>query len=233
MKAKITHYLIPLLIFTIIITFCSFSCSRPGPAEEAPEDITVEGPVEEVTEEPEEAVAEDEEFVEDTTNDDKEQTSNIIEVKCTRVVDGDTIEIEDSNGEKYKVRYIGINTPETDEYYGDIATEKNRDLVEGKIVRLEKDVSETDMYGRLLRYVYVDDLFINAYLVENGYAQVATYPPDVKYTESFLDLQQEARENGRGFWGEESSRDNRDETPNEEEATEGAGQIETYFTVTE
>jgi len=244
MKSKKTRYLIPLLILVIIITFCSFSCSTPGPAkqtieepaQETAEEITVEEPEEEPAEEvaadepveepSEEKNAEieksdeDEDFVEDTTNEDKEQNSNIIEVKCIRVVDGDTIEIEDENGTKHKVRYIGINTPETDEYYGDIATEKNKELVEGKIVKLEKDVSETDMYGRLLRYVYVGDLFINSYLVENGYAQVATYPPDVKYTDSFLELEKEARENRRGFWGEEDSATSENETSNEEEVTE-------------
>ncbi|MEA2016532.1 MAG: thermonuclease family protein [Actinomycetota bacterium] len=76
-----------------------------------------------------------------------------------RVIDGDTIELE--NGDI--VRYIGINTPETDEFYGDIATSKNSDLVLNKTLRLEKDVSETDKYGRLLRYVYVGDIFVNAY----------------------------------------------------------------------
>jgi len=72
--------------------------------------------------------------------------------------------------------------------------------VEGKVVRLEKDVSETDKYGRLLRYVWVGDLFVNAELVRLGYAQVATYPPDVKYQDIFLKLQREARETGRGLW---------------------------------
>lgn len=106
----------------------------------------------------------------------------------------------------YKVRYIGIDTPETvhptrgEEPYGREACAKNKELVEGKVVRLEKDVSETDKYGRLLRYVYVDDLFVNAQLVRLGYAQVATYPPDVKYQDLFLQLQREAREVGRGLW---------------------------------
>jgi micrococcal nuclease len=68
------------------------------------------------------------------------------------------------------------------------------------VVRLEKDISETDKYGRLLRYVYVGDLFVNAELVKLGYAQVATYPPDVKYQEYFLTLQREAEEAGRGLW---------------------------------
>ena len=65
---------------------------------------------------------------------------------------------------------------------------------------LETDVSETDRYGRLLRYVYVDGVMVNAVLVEEGYAQVSTHPPDVKYVDLFLKLQREAREAGMGMW---------------------------------
>ena len=129
-----------------------------------------------------------------------------VEAFATRAVDGDTIEVE-IGGESYKVRYIGIDTPELHHptkpvgYYAQEAYEKNRVLVEGKTVFLEKDVSETDHYGRLLRYVYVEDVFVNAYLVQHGYAQASTYPPDVKYQDRFVELQQEAREAGRGLWG--------------------------------
>ena len=127
------------------------------------------------------------------------------EANVVRVIDGDTIEV-DISGKLYTVRYIGIDTPETvhptrgEEPYGKEASVKNRELVEGKEVHLEKDVSETDKYGRLLRYVWVDDLMVNAELVRLGYAQVATYPPDVKYQDLFLKLQREAREAGRGLW---------------------------------
>jgi len=68
-------------------------------------------------------------------------------------------------------------------------------------VRLEKDVSETDKYGRLLRYVWIDDIFVNDYLVRQGYAYTYTYPPDVKYSEQFVEAQQEAKKNSRGLWG--------------------------------
>lgn len=125
--------------------------------------------------------------------------------KVARVIDGDTIELE--NGER--VRYIGIDTPETKhpskpvEYYGRESDSANRSLVEGKGVRLEFDIQERDQYGRLLAYVYVDDIFVNAWLVENGYAQVMTIPPNVRYAERFLELQQKAREEGKGLWGEE------------------------------
>ncbi|NMB92520.1 MAG: thermonuclease family protein [Parcubacteria group bacterium] len=120
----------------------------------------------------------------------------------TRVIDGDTIEIEGGQ----KVRYIGIDTPETVDprkpvqCFGVEASKKNKELVEGKRVRLEKDVSETDKYGRLLRYVYADDIFVNDYLVRQGYAYASTFPPDVKYQDKFVEAQKEARENNRGLW---------------------------------
>lgn len=120
----------------------------------------------------------------------------------TEVIDGDTIRIEGG----YKVRYIGIDTPETVhpskpvECFGIEASNKNKELVEGKRVRLEKDISETDKYGRLLRYVWIDDLFVNDYLIRQGYAYAYTYPPDVKYAEQFAEAQREARENNRGLW---------------------------------
>lgn len=123
----------------------------------------------------------------------------------TRVVDGDTIEVQ-LGGALYRVRYIGMDTPELTDSRPEVralaqeATRVNESLVGGKTVLLEKDVSETDRYGRLLRYVYVGELFVNAELVRLGYAQVATYPPDVKYQELFLELEREARQAGRGLW---------------------------------
>ena len=118
------------------------------------------------------------------------------QAQVVRVIDGDTIEVNIA-GKSYKVRYIGIDTPETGEWMAPEATAKNEELVGGKVVRLEKDVSETDRYGRLLRYVWVGDLMVNAKLVWLGCAQVSTYPPDVKYADHFLRLQRDAREAGR------------------------------------
>jgi len=129
----------------------------------------------------------------------------VVEARVTRVIDGDTIEVN-LEGATYRVRYIGIDTPETVhpsqpvECFGKEASDKNSELVEGKIVRLEKDVSETDVYGRLLRYVWVGDIFVNDYLVRQGYAYASTYPPDVKYAEQFAQAQREAEENNRGLW---------------------------------
>lgn len=119
-----------------------------------------------------------------------------------RIIDGDTIEVE-MDGQTYRVRYIGMDTPERGDYFYDEATAANRQLVEGQTVTLVKDVSETDRYGRLLRYVYLSDgTFVNAELVRQGYAQIATFPPDVANQELFVQLQQEAREAGRGLWSQ-------------------------------
>lgn len=123
-----------------------------------------------------------------------EQTQEVLVVK---VIDGDTIEIEGGK----RLRYIGIDTPESAECFANAATDKNKELVLEKKIRMEKDVSETDKYGRLLRYVWVGNIFVNDYLVKQGYAQSSTYPPDVKYQDQFLEAQKEARENNRGLWG--------------------------------
>jgi len=136
---------------------------------------------------------------------DESETKTTIEdtYLVIRVVDGDTIELEDGT----KVRYIGVNTPETVdpnssvECYGKEASIENKRLVEGKKVRLEKDVSDTDKYGRLLRYVWVEDVFVNDYLVKEGYANVSTYPPDIKYQDTFLKSEKYARDLGKGLWG--------------------------------
>ncbi len=129
------------------------------------------------------------------------QEKNYEEAKCVSVIDGDTIKIKDSAGNIYKVRYIGIDTPEKGQPFYQEAKKANESLVLNKTVRLEKDVSETDKYGRLLRYVYVDDLFVNAFLVAEGFAVILTIPPDVKHSEYFLGLQKEARQAGKGLWG--------------------------------
>jgi micrococcal nuclease len=119
-----------------------------------------------------------------------------------RVVDGDTIELTDGR----KVRYIGVDTPELHhptkgvQCFGQEAMEKNKELVEGKIIKMKKDVSETDRYKRLLRYIWVNDIFVNEYLAREGYALQATFPPDVKYAELFRSAAEEARLKNRGLW---------------------------------
>jgi endonuclease YncB( thermonuclease family) len=122
----------------------------------------------------------------------------------SEVVDGDTIRL--STGER--VRYIGIDTPETVDphktvqCYGNEASTQNELLVLGKTVILEKDISETDRYGRLLRYVWLDGEMVNEKLVRDGYAIEKAYKPDIKYQEKFKVAQQEAQQNKRGLWRE-------------------------------
>jgi len=118
--------------------------------------------------------------------------TTLVEARVVRVIDGDTIEVAiDSNS--YKVRYIGIDTPEAGQPCADKATEANRSLVEGKVIRLERNISETDNYGRLLRYVYIGDTFVNAELVSQGYAWSSSYPPDARYQEILLASEFKAR----------------------------------------
>ena len=117
-------------------------------------------------------------------------------VKVTGIIDGDTIVIEGG----YHVRYIGIDAPEKGEAYYQEATQANRELVLNKKVRLEKDLTNRDRYGRMLRYVYADDVFVNAEIVKRGYAYSKAYPPDIKYQVYLEAVEKEARLTGRGLW---------------------------------
>lgn len=129
------------------------------------------------------------------------QASNsVIFAKVTKVFDGDTIEIEGGQ----KVRYIGIDSAEvypTIQCFSEEALAKNRELVLGKVVSLEKDVSETDKYGRLLRFVYIGDIFVNNELTKEGYTKVMTVPPDIKYMDQFTQSEKYAIESNLGLWG--------------------------------
>ncbi len=116
--------------------------------------------------------------------------------RVKEVVDGDTIVLEDGT----KVRYIGLNTPERDRPFYEEATEANRKLTDGREVRLELDTVEIDQYGRTLAYVFVGETFVNLELLRQGYANVFTVPPNVKYEERFREAEREAREAGRGLW---------------------------------
>jgi len=131
--------------------------------------------------------------------------SRPIEGLVVKVVDGDTIHVRvDERVEK--VRYIGVNAPEVhhptrgEEPGGREASDANRRLVVGRHVRLELDIQSRDRYGRLLAYVWVGDTMVNAELVRQGYAQVMTVPPNVRYQRLFVDLQRDARQAGRGLW---------------------------------
>lgn len=116
------------------------------------------------------------------------------------VIDGDTVELDTGR----IVRYIGIDTPElkSNDCYSSQAKQANAELVLGRRVDLVKDVSETDRYRRLLRYVWIDGAMVNETLVQKGYAKAYTYPPDVAYADLFTRRQEEARQNNVGLWGE-------------------------------
>lgn len=128
------------------------------------------------------------------------QSAELAQVK--RVIDGDTIELVDGR----KVRYIGIDTPELHhptkgvQCFGKEAMEKNKELVEGKMIKMKKDISETDRYKRLLRYIWVGDIFVNEFLVQEGFASQATFPPDVAHVDLFKLAAEEARVNKKGLW---------------------------------
>ncbi len=121
-------------------------------------------------------------------------------VVVSKIIDGDTVIL--STGEE--VRYIGIDTPEIEdgECYSTEAARANSDLVLGKEIRVIKDTSETDKYGRLLRYIYVDDMLINDELIRQGAAKVMTVPPDIKFESTFVTSEKFAKVNKLGLWGE-------------------------------
>jgi len=130
--------------------------------------------------------------------------------KVVRVVDGDTFVVI-FNGKEEKVRLIGIDTPESvhpdktkNSDYGVIASNYTKELLLEKEIYLEFDVSQRDKYGRLLAYAYLENgEMLNKKLLEEGYANLATYPPNVKYVEEFKKIQKKAREDKKGFWSED------------------------------
>ncbi|MFC1657932.1 thermonuclease family protein [Candidatus Omnitrophota bacterium] len=143
---------------------------------------------------------------------------NYDDILVSRVIDGDTVVLASQE----RVRLIGIDTPEThvnNKLYrqaqrsktdiqtimalGNQACKFTRNLVEGKRVRIEFDVERYDKYGRLLGYLYLPDgTFVNARIVQEGYASLLTIPPNVRYAGLFREFYQEARENKRGLWQE-------------------------------
>lgn len=119
---------------------------------------------------------------------------------CTiqRVTDGDTIEC----AEVGRVRLIGMDTPElSQEPYGRLAAEALAALTPvGSRVELERDVELRDRYGRMLAYVWLDGAQVNWVLVRQGWALLATYPPNVQYVDWYTEAQRRAREDGVGLW---------------------------------
>ena len=144
----------------------------------------------------------------------EQRTNHIIAATVTRVIDGDTAEMRLESGTVEKVRFIGVDTPESTtqvEPYGKEAAEYTDRALSSKKVYLELDVGERDKYGRLLAYVWMSppaqpsdqeirDKMFNARLLLDGYAQLMTVPPNVKYADYFVKFQREARDAGKGLW---------------------------------
>jgi micrococcal nuclease len=124
----------------------------------------------------------------------------------TRVVDGDTIEVQ-LDGEEEDVRYIGVDTPETVkpgapvDCFGPQASNFNHRLVEGRRVRLVFDEERRDVYGRILAYVYLGKRFVSAELVRRGFARTLTIPPNDNFAKRLKRLEIAAARAGRGLWG--------------------------------
>jgi len=129
-----------------------------------------------------------------------------ITVRVVEVVDGDTIRV-DLNGEETPVRLIGIDTPEKDgpytdeECFGEQATRYTAGALGGRDVGLEFDVERTDRFDRTLAYVWIDDGLFNERILREGYAVLATFPPNVRYVDRFTAAQRRARDEQAGLWG--------------------------------
>ena len=133
------------------------------------------------------------------------QTPSIKLYKIIEVIDGDTIKV-DINSKIETVRFIGVDAPETVhpnkdvQAYGKEASDFTKAQLLEKEVRLEYDIEERDKYGRLLAYIYIGNEMFNKVLLREGYAQLMTIPPNVKYVEEFIVLQKQAREQNKGLW---------------------------------
>lgn len=157
-----------------------------------------------------------------TKNAKDDSDATFTKARVTRVTDGDTISVN-INGGDYKIRMVGVDTPETVhpnkpvEYYGKEASNFTKKQLTGKTIYLQKDVSDTDKYGRLLRYIWLEkpqndnpsndeikNKMYNAILVKEGYAYVYTYQPDIRYNNLFRQLQADAREGKIGLWSDPS-----------------------------
>ena len=127
----------------------------------------------------------------------------------SKISDGDTFYVKTENSEKFKIRLIGIDAPESynlglkfhKEYFGKEAKVFVINLLKNKKVKLTFDVQKTDRYGRILAYAYLENgVFLNQYLVENGFAVVATFPPNVKFVEVFTKAEKSTRNKKLGLW---------------------------------
>lgn len=126
--------------------------------------------------------------------------------KVLRAVDGDTILVRDAGGGTERVRYIGVDTPESVkpdtpvQCYGHEASSYNRSLVQGKTVRLVPDREPEDKYGRSLAFVYVGNTLVQAELLKNGYARTIEIEPNTSKAEYFAGLERVAIRTNKGLW---------------------------------
>ena len=148
--------------------------------------------------------------------------TTLTRVRITRVIDGDTAYVRFPGGGEEKLRFIGVDAPEINhptkglEPFGPEAESYTRDMLEGKIIWLEFDLSKRDQYDRLLAYLWLEvpdgindseirDKMFNAHLLLEGYATQVIFEPNVKYVNYFADYTKEAQNAGRGLWGLEDN----------------------------
>ena len=145
-----------------------------------------------------------------TTETEQPSNRNTVDVEVVSVTDGDTIKVR-INGQIESVRFLLVDTPETkhprlgEQPFGQEAKSFTKNMLEGKTVQLEKDVSDRDKYGRLLYYLYVDGKSVQEELLRNGLARVAyIYAPNTKYVDQYYAIQKEAQAKGKGIWSVEN-----------------------------
>lgn len=211
--AMLITFLLIALLMTSLLSGCSSSPTAPQPAA-PPNQSQQQTPVEPTTEQTDHDETESITQIGGVT----EPTSiiQLVQTKVTSVTDGDTVKVT-LDGKTETVRLIGVDTPETVhptkpvEPYGPEASEFAKANLNGKTVWLEFDAQERDQYGRLLAYVWVNypssddetsvrERMFNAWLLDGGYAKVATYPPNVKYVDYFTAIQAEVRDAKIGVW---------------------------------
>ncbi|HKM33084.1 MAG TPA: thermonuclease family protein [Oscillospiraceae bacterium] len=203
------------LIITLVITFVTSSCtlgimdysSITSKGTTTKRQTTATTTIENTYYQFETSSQESDVTVDQTT---KESTVQCIDncyypATVINVIDGDTLDVL-LGSETCRVRLIGINTPESVdldkpvEYYGIESAEFTRNLLNNQDIYLEFDEQLVDKYQRALAYVYFNDIFVNELLVKNGYATVATYPPNVRYEKLFTQAEQYARDNCLGMF---------------------------------
>lgn len=166
----------------------------------------------------------------------------LTEAKVSRVIDGDTVEVELENGNTEKVRLILVDTPESKGKYagnpqpfGRDAEEFTKKHLQGKTIGLELGVSERDPFGRLLVYIWVDGSMFNETLLKEGLARVAVYPPNTKYLDQFREIEEQAKQSAKNIWsienyvqkeGYEESVEGPSESPSEESDYDQANELE-------